>query len=97
MVTVCSHCIFTGEPEVVQVSIVKLNACFGFLTASTADDIRLVGGTSSAMGRLEVLVDGQWGTVCDAQFTFLKTEADVACRQLGFGQAADYGTFTSHT
>ncbi|KAL4444036.1 hypothetical protein ABPG75_011773 [Micractinium tetrahymenae] len=44
--------------------------------------IRLVEGDGDASGRLEVLVDGQWGTVCDDGFE--NYAADVACRQLGY-------------
>ena len=65
-----------------------------FLVSTTAD-IRLVNGPSPERGRLEVLVDGVWGTVCDLNVDFLKTEADVACKQLGFGEATDYG-FSRH-
>ena len=45
-------------------------------------DIRLSNGTSDANGRLEILYDGQWGTVCNTGWTF--AQAHVACRQLGF-------------
>ena len=58
---------------------------------STARDIRLVDGDLFGEGRLEVRVDGVWGTVCDWKRDFRQTEADVACKQLGFGQAASYG------
>jgi len=34
-------------------------------------------------GRLEVQYNGNWGTVCDEDFT--DTEAQVFCYQLGFG------------
>ena len=54
-------------------------------------DIRLVnktGITNSYKGRLEVLLNGQWGTVCDDAFGV--TEAYVACRQLGFGGVASF-------
>lgn len=44
--------------------------------------MRLVGG-SNTQGRLEVLHDGIWGTVCDDYFS---TEAArVACKMLGSG------------
>jgi len=48
----------------------------------TCTVMRLVGGQSSHEGRLEVLHDGVWGTVCDDWFT--NTAATVACRSLGF-------------
>lgn len=40
-------------------------------------------GPNAATGRLEVLHDGRWGSVCDDSFT--DAEASVACRQLGLG------------
>jgi deleted-in-malignant-brain-tumors protein 1 len=42
---------------------------------------RLANGTNSTSGRLEVLRDGSWGTVCYDSFD--DTAARVACRQLG--------------
>ncbi|XP_027716099.1 lysyl oxidase homolog 4 [Vombatus ursinus] len=48
--------------------------------------LRLVGaGSQPEEGRLEVLHEGQWGTVCDDDFSL--PEANVACRQLGFESA----------
>ncbi len=40
-------------------------------------------------GLLQIFINNEWGTVCDRSFsgTFEKTEADVACNQLGFSES----------
>ena len=53
-----------------------------FVRNCTENDIRLVGGTSSLEGRVEVCVNGDWGTVVFDSWDY--RDASVACRQLGF-------------
>ena len=44
--------------------------------------MRLVGGARPSEGRLEVLYNGTWGTVCDDYFS--SPDGLVVCRQLGY-------------
>lgn len=43
--------------------------------------VKLVNGTSQCSGRVEVLNDGLWGTVCDAGWDL--TDASVVCKDMG--------------
>ena len=45
-------------------------------------EVRLVGGASPNEGRVEVCVNGVWGTVTDDGFYI--SGARVVCRQLGY-------------
>ncbi|KAL3865898.1 hypothetical protein ACJMK2_043246 [Sinanodonta woodiana] len=44
-------------------------------------DLRLTNGTDT-VGRVEVFLGGQWGSICANSFT--QNEAEVICRQLGY-------------
>ena len=55
--------------------------------------LRLSSSFSSSSGRLEIYYNGVWGTVCDDSFG--QVDANVACRQLGYGSASNYGSVVS--
>ena len=58
--------------------------CAGILLNDSA--IRLVGANSYSEGRVEVLYNGVWGTICSDGWN--NDNSDVVCRSLGFPRAS---------
>ena len=48
--------------------------------------VRLQSGTTSNQGRVELLLNGTWGTICDNNWGI--QEANVICRMLGYSEGA---------
>ena len=69
----------------VNVYIIKLFNCyflFYFLVHCKHGSIRLAGSSDPLRGRVEVCVNGTWGSVCNDYWH--NNDARVVCRQLGF-------------
>ena len=50
--------------------------------------VRLAGGQSPLMGRVEVCINEQYGTVCDQGFE--RNSAAVVCGQLGYSRISKF-------
>ena len=52
------------------------------VTLCTHGAVRLMNGSTSDEGRVEMCVNGEWGSVCDSSWD--RRAAQVVCRQLGY-------------
>ena len=64
------------------------------LDDATEGDIRLVGGSTDREGRVEIYRNGEWGTVCENNWS--NYEARVVCRKLGFPSDDAEALSTAH-
>ena len=64
-------------------TVVQLCYVFGCIAGICYEgELRLTGGSSPTEGRVEVCIEGMWGTVCDSSWA--AKDAEVACRQAGY-------------
>ena len=62
------------------------------MSCNTHGALRLRGNSSEYRGRVEICVNGVWGTVCDDYWD--STDASVVCGQLGYSR---FGNKNAHS
>ncbi|XP_042604014.1 soluble scavenger receptor cysteine-rich domain-containing protein SSC5D-like [Cyprinus carpio] len=71
-------------------TLIFFSSVVTLITANSVS-VRLVNADSRCAGRVEVLHEGQWGTVCHSSWDM--TDATVVCRELSCGEALGVPNF----
>ena len=79
------QCILNYLFSVKAITNIKYTVCtFAFIVADAP--IRLTGGTNELEGRVEIMFEGIWGTICDSGWDDI--DATIVCRELGYVNGA---------
>ena len=63
-------------------------------SSCTNETLRLVDGPVESAGRVEICINGVWGTVCALRlYDWNNNNARVVCRQLGYNVDTNEGEF----
>ena len=60
----------------------KTNIIFDTLELCQDGDVQLADGSYNNVGRIDLCVNGIWGTICSNSFD--NKDASIVCRQLGY-------------
>lgn len=71
-----------------HVTLLHLCVTMYMCIACTHGVARLRGSSFSNQGRVEICVNGVWGTVCDDSWA--QVDANIVCRQLGYSNSGSY-------
>ena len=78
---------FFSHPLFFYVSFLSSHSSFPY-PVCTDGNVRLADGSNKMEGRIEVCLDGVWGTVCHDFWSGI--DAQVVCRQLGYSGTCEH-------
>ncbi|XP_019850242.1 PREDICTED: deleted in malignant brain tumors 1 protein-like [Amphimedon queenslandica] len=85
------HCTYSTSFSVSHTTDVSVKCSERVLTDCINGSVRLVNGTTPDEGRVEVCINGEWGTACDQYWD--RRETKVVCRQLQYSQNTEGSIF----